>query len=409
MRILEELSKTSIDLLLREPFYAHLLGSINKEVVSKGHPVDTLAVGLGRNSLTLYVNADFWDHELTDPLFRRGVLKHEMLHLVFRHLLVDEPMLDPQLLNIAFDLVVNQYIDRQQLPADSIFLDSFPDLSLPGGQTWYFYYKKLEDVKQGSGGEFAGTPSAEMLQKIKSDSHGMERHQPWREIRSRSDVEKSVLEVHQDSLLRTAHQRTSASAWGSMPGEVREMLDALYQRPPSELNWRLLLKLFAASAARTRLQNTIRRPSKRYGTSPGIKIRRQHRLLVAIDTSGSIGKEELQLFFQEVYHIWRAGAVVEIVECDTKIYRRYPYRGVTPELVQGRGGTSFKEPLELADKERPDGMIYFTDGYADTPPVRVKIPILWLITPKGLEPTSAAWQALPGRKLKMNKAALKSA
>jgi len=106
-----------------------------------------------------------------------------------------------------------------------------------------------------------------------------------------------------------------------------------------------------------------------------------------------------------VYAIWRAGAVVEIVECDTKIYRRYPYQGVAPELVQGRGGTSFREPLELANQERPDGMIYFTDGFADTPPLRPRIPILWLITPQGIEPGSAPWQALPGKKLKMTRQA----
>ncbi len=405
MRILEEVAKTSIDLLLREPFYAHLLSSINKEVTSAGHPVDTLAVGLGRNGFTLYIHDEFWDKALRDPLHRQGVLKHEMLHLVFRHLLVDEPLLDRRLMNIAFDLVVNQYIDRRHLPEDSIFTDSFPDLQLPGGQTWYFYYKKIEEVKNNAGGEFTGTPSADMLQQIQSDSNGLERHQPWREIRSRSDVEKSVLEVHQDSLLRSAHQRTNASAWGALPGEVREMLDALYRRQQSEWNWQVLLRLFAAAAARTRLQNTIRRPSKRYGVNPGIKIRRQHRLLIALDTSGSIGAPELQHFFQEVYAIWRAGAVVEILECDTKIYRRYPYQGVAPELVQGRGGTSFREPLELANQERPDGMIYFTDGFADTPPLRPRIPILWLITPQGIEPGSAPWQALPGKKLKMTRQA----
>ncbi|MCC6410680.1 MAG: hypothetical protein IT270_03420, partial [Saprospiraceae bacterium] len=90
-RILDELSQTGIELLLREPFYAHLFSGINKSVVGKGHPVETLAVGLGANTLTLYVNAEFWDKILTTPAHRYGVLKHELLHLIFRHLFVDEP------------------------------------------------------------------------------------------------------------------------------------------------------------------------------------------------------------------------------------------------------------------------------------------------------------------------------
>lgn len=401
IRILDEVSRTSIQLLLREPFYAHLFGSLNKEVVDAGHPVDTLAVGLGHNTYTLYVNADFWDKQLTDPNHRYGVVKHEMLHLVFRHLNVRNSFLDPMLLNIAFDLVVNQYVERPLLPDDSIFLESFPDLRLQAGQTWFYYYKQLENLKQDAGGELAGTPSAEMLEKIRSDSHGLERHQPWREVRSRTELEKSVLDTHLDSLLRTAHQRTSAPAWGALPGDVREALKSAFPKPQAEVNWRLALRIFAESANKTSLRNTLKRPSRRYGTTPGIRIRRKQRLLVAIDTSGSIGQEELIQFFGEIFHLWRAGAVVEILECDTKINRRYAYQGVMPELVQGRGGTDFNEPLELANREQPDGLLYFTDGFAGTPRTLPRVPVLWLVSAGGLEPASLAWRQLPGRKVKM--------
>lgn len=400
-RILDELSQTGIELLLREPFYAHLFSGINKSVVGKGHPVETLAVGLGANTLTLYVNADFWDQTLTTPTHRYGVLKHEMLHLIFRHLFVDEPRLDAMLMNVAFDLVVNQYIERNQLPDDSIFLDAFPDLQLEPGQTWFYYYKKIEDLREGSAGEFSGTPSAENLQKIKSDSHGLERHQPWQEIRSRSELEKSVVDNHLDSLLRTAHQRSSAHAWGALPGDVREAMQGSITRPAPTLHWPTVLRRFAGSASRTRLHNTIRRPSRRYGTVPGIKIKRRQRILVAIDTSGSIGTEDLELFFGEMFHLWRAGAQIDVVECDTRITRRYPYKGVTPEAVQGRGGTDFAPPLELANLEKPDALVYFTDGFADTVRVTPRVPVLWLITRQGLPVGHAAWVGLPGRKVKM--------
>ncbi len=400
-RILDELSRTGIALLLREPFYAHLFGSINKEVVGKGHPVDTLAVGLGHNTLTLYVNADFWDQGLSNPDHRYGVVKHEMLHLVFRHLLVREPFLEARLLNVAFDLVVNQYIARIQLPDDSIFLESFPDLHLSAGQTWFYYYKKIEQLQRGTGGEAAGSPSAETLQKIRSDSHGLERHQPWREIRSRSELENNVLETQLDSLMRTAHQRTNAHAWGNLPGELRELLQNRLFRPPAEINWRGVLRLFAGSAARTRLRNTMQRPSRRFGTVPGVKIKRQQRLMVALDTSGSIGPEDLEPFFNEIFHLWRAGAQVDIVECDTRITRRYVYQGLTPTAVEGRGGTNFSEPLALANRERPDALLYFTDGFAEPPLLMPQVPVLWIISRRGLEASHPTWQKLPGKKLKL--------
>lgn len=400
-RILDELARTGIDLLLREPFYAHVFAALNKEVVGKGHPVETLAVGLGQHALTLYVNADFWEQHLIDPNHRYGVVKHEVLHLVFRHLFVQEPFFDPMLMNIAFDLVVNQYVERLFLPDDSIFLDSFPTLALQSGQTWYYYYKQLEELRQSRGGDSSGSPDQELLNNIRSDSHGMERHQPWREIRSRSELERQGDEMHLDSLLRTAHQRTSAHAWGALPGEVREMLDNTLLRSHAMINWRLVLRLFTESAAKTRLKNTIKRPSKRYGTVPGLRIRRRQRLLVAVDTSGSIGQEDFAAFFNEIFHLWRAGAQVDVLEADTRVYHQYPYHGATPSQVTGRGGTDFNDVLDHANRDYPDGLIYFTDGYADKPRVRPRVPVLWVVSSRGLEPSQSAWNALPGRKVKM--------
>jgi predicted metal-dependent peptidase len=400
-RILDELARTGIDLLLREPFYAHVFGSMNKEVVSSGHPVDTLAVGLGQNALTLYVNSDFWDEVLTNQEHRYGVVKHEMLHVIFRHLFVKEPFLDPLLLNVAFDLVVNQYVERARLPDDSIFLESFPALALQPGQTWFYYYKKLEDLRQGGGGQASGSPEQDLLNNIRSDTNGLERHQPWREIQSRSELERDAAELHLDSLLQTAHQRTSAHAWGALPGEIREHLEKKLLRSAPLLNWKLALRLFAESAAKTRLKSTIKRPSKRYGTVPGTLIRHRRRLLVVIDTSGSIGQEDFAAFFNEIFHLWRAGASVEIIEADTQVYHQYPYRGTAPEAVSGRGGTDFNAALEQANRIRPDGLIFFTDGYADQPRVRPRIPVLWVITPRGLEAKMPAWAGLPGRKVKM--------
>jgi predicted metal-dependent peptidase len=402
MRVLEEIAKTSIELLLREPFYAHILGSINKEVVGAAHEVQTMAVGLGsQGTFTLFVNADFWDKELTRPEHRYGVLKHEMLHLVLKHLLLQDPLLDRFLLNVALDLVVNQYVERSQLPDDSIFLESFPELSLQKDQTWYYYYKALENSKGKGGDESKSKTGSESLEQIQSNSNGLERHEPWREIRSRSEMENAVLDTHLDSLLRTAHQRTNAPAWGQLPSYVREQLAGLVLPAQTTLHWRAALRMFAQSARSTRLRSTVRRPSKRYGTTPGIRIDRRQRVLVAIDTSGSVGQREFEHFFAEIRAIWRAGAEVEVVECDTEIHRRYTYKGKTPEWVQGRGGTDFTQPLQLANDTRPDALIYLTDGFAGSVLPAIHVPVMWLISPDGLVPSNPNWAALPGRKVKM--------
>jgi predicted metal-dependent peptidase len=399
-RILDELSKTGIELLLREPFYAHIFAGLNKEITGAGHEVQTLAVGMGKNTFTLYVNANFWDKDLVQPEHRLGVVKHEMLHLVFRHLFIRDPALDALLLNVALDLVINQYIDRFQLPEDSIFLETFPELHLKKGETWFYYYQQLESSRKKGGDESKGKNNADALEQIQSTTNGLERHQPWREIRARSEMENAVLDNHLDSLMRTAHQRTNAAAWGQLPAGVRDQINALMPIPPA-INWRLALRRFTQSARSTRLKNTMRRPSKRYGTNPGIRINRRQRILVAVDTSGSVGAPEFQLFFNEIHHLWKAGAEIDVVECDTVIHQRYKYKGVTPEIVQGRGGTDFTQPLELANRERPDAFIYLTDGFAGSILTAAYIPVFWLLSPDGIKPTHPSFGTLPGRKVIM--------
>ncbi len=161
-----------------------------------------------------------------------------------------------------------------------------------------------------------------------------------------------------------------------------------------------MLRIFTASSSRTRLRNTIRRPSKRYGTTPGIKIQAKQKILVAVDTSGSVNQNELKEFFGELYYIWKQGAEIYVVECDTIIHNHYLYKGTPPEVVSGRGGTNFDAPIVFANEEyMPDAIVYFTDGYAPAPTVVSRRPILWMVTHQGIDYES--WDFLPGRKVKM--------
>jgi predicted metal-dependent peptidase len=57
--------------------------------------------------------------------------------------------------------------------------------------------------------------------------------------------------------------------------------------------------------------------------------------------------------------------------------------------MTGRGGTDFNpifektmELLSSSDKA-PDILIFCTDGHAPPPRIRLPIPVVWLITPRG--------------------------
>ena len=124
----DEISRCIIKMLINEPFYAHFLSGIVRKVTDE---VPTAAVGLNETKVTLYVNENFFLKELSTFSSRVAVIKHETLHLLFKHLFrLDLKKYDPKLFNISADLVVNQFIGKWKLPENAVTLSSFPELKL---------------------------------------------------------------------------------------------------------------------------------------------------------------------------------------------------------------------------------------------------------------------------------------
>jgi predicted metal-dependent peptidase len=132
------------------------------------------------------------------------------------------------------------------------------------------------------------------------------------------------------------------------------------------------------------IKSSRKMPSKRFPDSAGIKHKKKVSILVAIDTSGSIDKKELQDFFSEIDYVHKAGARVTLVQCDTCITSISEYDGKIPKIC-GRGGTSFDPPIEyyVKNKKEYSSLIYFTDGYANTP---IKRPnnVIWVVSSSGV-------------------------
>lgn len=411
---LDEIAKTSIKILLNEPFYGHFMMGIPKELSAE---VDTAAVALmNRQMVKLMVNPKFWEGLST--AHRYGLIKHEILHVVLKHLLTHKKFSNKTLFNIAADLVVNQYIKPEQLPKGAITLGRFAYLktmfgiTLEPNQDVGYYYRHLKQVMNMQ----PKIPYEALINRDKEDGsiflsdllsnehQELKRHQFWKDVDSITPGEQKVIEHQINNVLKQTVNRVNQKHknYGNLPGGLKEMLDRLMLDMKPQFNWRRMLRLFATSSNSTYLKNTIRRPSKRYGTTPGLKVKRRNRLLLAVDTSGSVKREELAAFFGEIYFIWRQGAEVYVVECDTKIHKQYKYRGNPPDHIKGRGGTSFNAPIKFANEEYlPDALIYFTDGHAPAPVLSARCPILWVISAEGLNEAEGSWNSLPGKKIKM--------
>ena len=412
----DEISRAAFSLLVKEPFYAHVLAGMPRVVTDQ---VKTLGAAWNGQQVSLLVNPMFFLKELKANQ-RVAMIKHEVLHVAFRHIF-RQAAFDQKIYDIAADLVVNQWVEPWPLPEGAITLESFPELKLEPDQTVEQYYQALtalqskmlqsgfnekhpeEQVANSEAipdwAEESGKPDSAMaLADCLSNTPSLEGEEQSRDSIEGDDPAGATLAIgdHQGwhdgkgtdataglysvgNLLIRARERMPPHQWGSLPASLISELDLILAERQPKLDWRRTVRLFCASSGRTKVKHTIKRVSKRYGTRPGVKIQRMQRLLVAVDTSGSVDEEMLLEFFTEIHGAWRAGAMITVVECDAEVQRHYEYCGKPPKGIQGGGGTEFEPVFRWMLDQRPyDGMLYLTDGYGPEPTTRPNCKLLWV-------------------------------
>ncbi len=188
---------------------------------------------------------------------------------------------------------------------------------------------------------------------------------------------------------RLAAPAQQAARAGRLSESWLRALDHLIQ---PQLPWRALLARFLTSVARD--DYSFQRPSRREGeailprlASAGIEV------VLALDTSGSIGEAELAEFASEVDALkGQVRARVTLHACDQALDPKGPWVFESwepvrmPKDLKGGGGTRFTPVFEWVARERlrPDLLIYFTDGEGEFPEREPDYPVVWLV--KGRAP-----------------------
>ncbi|MBD5260414.1 MAG: hypothetical protein HDS46_06530 [Bacteroides sp.] len=169
--------------------------------------------------------------------------------------------------------------------------------------------------------------------------------------------------------------------WGSMPSNLKDFIKASTVK--SE-NIRRRLDMFRTSIISTNRQLTRMRPSRRYGwVQMGVRHPYTSRLLIAVDTSGSIQGEDLERFFGVVNSFFTYGIPhIDVIQFDAALH--FPLLSldkVTKKIeLRGGGGTNFQPAVNYFDEHKEyDGMLVFTDGYAPDPKVPSNRKILWVL------------------------------
>ncbi|HKA45643.1 MAG TPA: VWA-like domain-containing protein [Burkholderiales bacterium] len=160
------------------------------------------------------------------------------------------------------------------------------------------------------------------------------------------------------------------------------------------LPWRVLLARYLMSAARD--DYSFQRPSRREGEALLPRLAGDNLdLYVALDTSGSIGHEELAQFATELDALkGQVRARVVVQGCDERLdpqgpWTFQPWEPLSlPQVMGGGGGTSFVPVFEwiAARRLQPDLLLYFTDAMGKFPPDAPAYPVIWLVKGGGKVP-----------------------
>ena len=357
-----DLDRAVKTLLIREPFYGLFLLNLNRYY---GDRCDTACVCRNGINTELCVNKKFWDTLSDDE--QLAILRHELGHILFKHITSSEYFGDHDKFNLAADCEVNSYIpilqkDPYCYPAR---------WNLENNKGTKFYYENLlyePDQPQGNSGNSYDP----------NDSH-----ESWKDFQDLSDTEKQLIENQIDYQAKNTAE-TCQKLIGSVPGELKEYLDSLFKIKPQIFNWKAYFRRVIGNLITSELYLTRMRPSRRFPDSRGVKFKRKPHVLVGVDTSGSISNEELEDFFSEIYYLWKSGVKVTIAQMDTKIEHIEEYNGKFNKEIYGRGGTEFTDLINYYNERKRDfsTLVIFTDGYVslNLPPFRNGV---WVITKNG--------------------------
>ena len=178
---------------------------------------------------------------------------------------------------------------------------------------------------------------------------------------------------------------------GNVPSDVIDQIEGfLYPKIPITRAFHNCIGSMISSQAEPSYDKVHRRT----GTYmyPGNRIKTKLHLAIVVDTSGSMGSKELQLFRGLISRVQRElDPEITLFHSDTQVAKEEKIKSgggkfTIPKKFHGRGGTDFNNVFDVIREKhyKPDGVIFFTDGCgaldsSKADPYRV----LWIITPGG--------------------------
>lgn len=360
----ERISNLKTQLIIDHPFFGVFLS--NTDMV-EDKTIPTAAT----DGIRIYYNCGFFE-QLKDTEVK-GVLMHEILHMIYTHCSKKRRGIrDAKKWNVAADYAINweiEEMDKNQvrLPnnieingkAFKIYLDN---------KYRNMYVEQIYDI----------------LPENASNNDGLDIHI---DMPSDEDAEKEI----EDRIL-SSYEATRDE------GEISQgILRSIDEIRKSRVPWTRVFQRYLGSAL-VRDDYSYIVPNRRYVWQdiymPSMMNSKVGTVAIAVDTSGSIAKKELDAFATELKKVSALISEVIVMSCDASVHSYVVVRDLTNfgnaiKTLKGGGGTDFRPPFDELKKRKitPDVFIYLTDGEGTYPKKEdVRYPTIWVMTTKRKSP-----------------------
>ena len=429
-------------------FYAHIIMLMNR-IETKD--IGTMGVGMHDGLVDLYYNPDFVNKLAPSELI--AVLEHEVMHLVMEHP-AREKGRTHTIWNVAADMAINQMIEglpkdcilpeHFKMPKDKWSEFYYEALyknadkititpkTCPKGSPQPCPHGQSQTGDKGKGGEKesdkegAGEGEGKDGKKKKpgagqgqGQGQGCQGNCPHKGTDKcpmeggstvtieTADGKKIVIDSHEKwgemmkgdpslnreavkQLIKDAYEKHEMSkSRGTLPGGMVSAIKK-WLKPPT-VSWKQLLRQYVGHTVRSGSKNTWKKVNRRFGTTQkGRMTTTMVKIVLGIDTSGSVGDKEFKEFIIELKGIlacYKNDTTVIQADADIqKIDVLKPYTQLEVKFKrQGYGGTEYEPVFKHVREKIRDAelIIYFTDFYCTFPKDKPRVPVLWIVTSTG--------------------------
>ena len=315
------------------------------------------------------------------------VVLHEAMHKAYRHLTTWKKLHDENhmLANAACDYVIN--LELRDLDPEGRFI------SMPVFREGEHRGKVMGLIDE----KYRGLNSKQVFDLLKEEhgddggglGDGFDEHD-WDGAQDLSDEDKEKLARDIDQAMRQglmAQQKLAGRGTGGMSRDLAELMQP-------KIDWREVLREFVKTTCRARDASSWRRVNRRFLSGdtymPSLIGERVGHLVVAVDTSGSVGVNELKDFLSEVKGIAEEvnPEKVDLLYWDSSIAGHEEYTDTNVSNIiastkpRGGGGTSPSCITKYLEEKHiePECCIVLTDGHVGNDwGGNWPSPVLWVI------------------------------